>query len=1017
MKIQLIIVLILLFIVVNCSQNIGLKTCIMANTALNDKLRITAWNSRGLRAAQPYLEKITSMSDIVVISEHDLYESQVYRLNDINRDFISYSKCAENLDPNLMGIVPGHGGVAILWNKTISCKVKPLRDLGTDRICAVELFTDRGSMYIIGVYLPHAGCTNANYQQHLDALEYMIEEVGHGGEVVVIGDFNAHFGTEERFPRGWGRTSPNGKRLRDMAKRCGMTLVDMTSLCKGPNHTFENERGHMSYVDHCMVSGRPVCNVKSCDVLDDVLNTSDHLAITCMIDIQGILMRDMGNIPIPNPKVAWHKMSKSDIEQNYSTVVDSKLMVSPLMTNREQIGDVPTSREFIENCVNSFENVVKDVCKGLPVTKYNKHLKPYWNTGLNESVTTKKQAWRAWLNAGRPRENHPAWLEYKEAKRLFRRDQRRASLAHETSYLDEVSKTQEIDQRAFWKLINKRRNPRNRHTNPVVNKEGNTIRDPDGIVRVWENYYGDLYTPSDAEHYDGEFREIVDQAISQEDMTPRNDSTTLKSPITPEEVKETCESLKVGKASGLDGIQPEHLKYAGPITCMYLSKLFNAMTAAEWRPESMRKGVIVPIPKGNKDQTIPDNNRGITLRSVLGKLYDKILLKRSDHWFQSIMHDQQGANRTSCSSVNTAMLLKETISYNVNKGNSVYTALLDTKKAFDTVWQNGLFFKLKQYGVDNKLWRILRNVYNDFQCAVNIGGKLSGWFHPQQGVHQGDVFSMKLYGVFNDSLINELTESGYGTKICSIRCGNPTFADDIAIASTSKMALNRQLDIAHRYSCKWRFSFNVKKTQGAIFGEDKSPDIVTKLGREVVQVTAQGNHLGTPLYSNQKTHDVVINEKITVCRKCFYALEGIGSGGRGFDPATFSKLYLTVCLPRMLYGIETFNISEKGLDLLESEHNACGRKIQRLPALSARPANYALLGWRSIRAYVDIQRLIFLFGILSLPCNALSWKILVKRWTECRFIDDASNILRGACSSPVAMLYATARRHGLDNNI
>lgn len=120
----------------------------MTNAALNDKLCITAWNSRGLRAAQPYLEKLTSVSDFVIICEHDLYESQLYRLNEINSDFMSCGKSVENLDPNLLGFVPGHGGVGILWSKAISCKVKPLPNLGNDRICTVELYTDRGNIYI-----------------------------------------------------------------------------------------------------------------------------------------------------------------------------------------------------------------------------------------------------------------------------------------------------------------------------------------------------------------------------------------------------------------------------------------------------------------------------------------------------------------------------------------------------------------------------------------------------------------------------------------------------------------------------------------------------------------------------------------------------------------------------------------------------------------------------------------------------------------------------------------------------
>lgn len=178
--------------------------------SISNNIRITAWNSRGLRAAQAYLTKLCSQTDILVLSEHNLYESQLYRLNEINMQFASCGKSSDHLNPNLQGYVPANGGIAILWRKSLSSMVKPLPHLGTDRICVIQLFTDNGgSLFVVGVYLPQSGCRVADYQEHLDVLEHIIEQNGPSGDVVVLGDFNAHFG--EGLSEGGVRPAQTGK--------------------------------------------------------------------------------------------------------------------------------------------------------------------------------------------------------------------------------------------------------------------------------------------------------------------------------------------------------------------------------------------------------------------------------------------------------------------------------------------------------------------------------------------------------------------------------------------------------------------------------------------------------------------------------------------------------------------------------------------------------------------------------------------------------------------------------------
>ena len=55
------------------------------------------------------------------------------------------------------------------------------------------------------------------------------------------------------------------------------------------------------------------------------------------------------------------------------------------------------------------------------------------------------------------------------------------------------------------------------------------------------------------------------------------------------------------------------------------------------------------------------------------------------------------------------MLVQEAVAYNVNQGNTVYVTILDTRKAFDTVWIDGLMYKLYQEGMKIKIWRLIRN--------------------------------------------------------------------------------------------------------------------------------------------------------------------------------------------------------------------------------------------------------------------------------------------------------------------
>ena len=100
--------------------------------------------------------------------------------------------------------------------------------------------------------------------------------------------------------------------------------------------------------------------------------------------------------------------------------------------------------------------------------------------------------------------------------------------------------------------------------------------------------------------------------------------------ISLEEVWETVNEMKSGKAPGLDGFPVECLKKCGMAVLGWLVKLLNLSFEIWVVPMDWRGACIVPLYKGKGDKCECCNSRGITfsLLSVVGKLFGRMLIKR-----------------------------------------------------------------------------------------------------------------------------------------------------------------------------------------------------------------------------------------------------------------------------------------------------------------------------------------------------------------------------------------------------
>ena len=172
-------------------------------------------------------------------------------------------------------------------------------------------------------------------------------------------------------------------------------------------------------------------------------------------------------------------------------------------------------------------------------------------------------------------------------------------------------------------MVNKHRRTQ-QGTSPISGDTGNTLIEENDIRREWTNYYTKLYSwETDPVRYHGNARYIEEQ-LEYINQSSSGYSELEKGPIQSKETLDVIRTMKNNKASGWDTIVTENIRYSGDVTISAITWIMNAIIHREKLPQHYKRGLIVPIPKVNKDRVIKDNNRGITLLTTFYKILERV---------------------------------------------------------------------------------------------------------------------------------------------------------------------------------------------------------------------------------------------------------------------------------------------------------------------------------------------------------------------------------------------------------
>ena len=544
---------------------------------------------------------------------------------------------------------------------------------------------------------------------------------------------------------------------------------------------------------------------------------------------------------------------------------------------------------------NYLKEAIKDVNREcIPTKSTTKHSKPFWNDQLTQLSNEVRSRGKTYKRTSTP-QNHEALLK---ARARFKEELSTAASQWTLRKLQEVNQAKHGNE--FWKSI-KRVFPTNKDQIPSPLKSTSGLCfDSDQKERILlDTFFSGKHLKE--ENFDEDFKKAVNDKLKMIEFLEKTEDKELRNlsfneTISSRELNHVIETVsKMNCSPDDDHIHPKMISMSGPTFRTCLINLFNScLSSASWPWNETRVLFLKKPLKPNYSE--PSAYRPISISSHIGKLFERILNNRLKTFMLEnnlIDQEQEGFMQNKNT---TRSLFRLKIEFEVMKKSKLKAALinLDLEKAFDSVWHNGLLFKLWIAGIRGPLFKILQTFLKTRLVRTRLEGRLSLQVQPKQGVPQGSVLSPLLFIFY----IAEMLTNTSGIKF--------KYADDsqILVSAPVESALHRilqrNLNIVEKWCRTWRIQINGSKTEIMHINSDGLTTPVFTLGNEACKIKSKTKILGLIVDNacSFKDHTELV---VARCKNKWRELRIHCTSRWGLSRNTLTTLYKTLILPTLLY--------------------------------------------------------------------------------------------------------------------
>ena len=658
--------------------------------------------------------------------------------------------------------------------------------------CSVEIHIKKKIYHFCSVYYP-----NGTNKTDTEQFKKFVSNTDHK-EYIFSGDFNDHAEL-------WSNLDKDKNKITKLST--SINEANLIKLNDGSATRFPPRADQTpSAIDLTFVS--PNLGDSHWSVITDRLGFSDHCPIFGSISLSGIFEPS-----IPKPAYVYDKANWV----SYRSLLSSNESNSPGENSNWENLDVNSYFDkFHENIFK-----VADDATVIPKTKFhpNYNNAPWWT----EECSLAKH------NVQIASHNYTVNLTTDNKEILddmvenYNQTLAQAKLKDWENTLDRDI-VDYRDSSVLWRKIKKIKRRRPGGKSPIIWKGESCTTDKEKAKALAESISGNSKTECLKDKDEIRRRANFEQ---NEFKDPIPDNTLkINAPITMSELEEAIKDIKSKKkACGSDPLNYLMISHLPQNQKHTLLGLFNKCLTQGQIPDKWKEAQVFTLLKPGKPPSDPNSYRPISLTPHTGKLFEKIMKSRLEHYLEEniILPDAQSGFRHSRSTTDNLTYLTERMKAALRqKYQGMYCTFFDIEKAFDRVWHAKLLSKLAGIGISGNMYQVIKSFLTGRKIAVKYGNEISSYHDIDMGVPQGAVLSPLLFIIMLHDIEEEVELKGNKIML---------YADDIALLSEigpmkkggvcTGDPVNKELLAKHqkaidsliKYMEDHGFTFSGKKTQ------------------------------------------------------------------------------------------------------------------------------------------------------------------------------------------------------------
>ena len=873
-------------------------------------VRLGTWNVRTLRglgkSQQLAAEMQRNRISILAVTETHLSEAGHLMLDEEKGYRLVFSGRKDGTTLEGVGIaLDAHAWAALRHYQAVS-----------PRILTAEFLSLMGPLMIVVVYAPTEDSSEEDKEQFYSELDEVMRKAN--GLTMVMGDFNASIGESVQGvvgPHALGkRTSSNGEKLVSFASAHGMCVTN-TVFPHKRIHQYSwyppNPRAQASLKDYILVKQRLRPSVLDTRVFRGADLNSDHRLVVMSMRLK----------------------LKRKPRQRSGKPFDVRLLKQ-----------VERRGEFLNTIWSAFEgrsgrgNVEKQWTglKKALVDAAEQHLhqrrqpqKEWISTDTLRLTEEKRVAFVMWQNQRACEEKRKHYVALcKLVRQSVKKDKEKWWDENMAAMEEDLRRCRQGD---FFKKLKRLSGSKTRPPDTILDEVGQPLQRNEDKLARWRRHFQDVLN--------------VENAVAAEVLAEVEDNGDTDTPdVTREEVVKAVRRLQNGKAAGDDRIVAELLKSGGETVIVWLTELIEEVWRTRKVPQDWRNATLIPLFK-KKDRTQCNNYRGISLLSVPGKVLTLILLERLQAIIEPQLLETQCGFRKGRGTVDQIWVVRQVVERATEYRTPVFMCFVDLTKAYDSVNRQAMAAILREYGVPRQLVAIIEELHSETWCQVRSAGDTSERFEVTTGVRQGCVLSPLLFNCFLDKILREamanlngglqidyttseglfLTYRDKTTASTSIQ--DALYADDLTLVAESRGELQDMVNAIDNACRRWGMTISATKTKILAVGEPQSsnqPSITLQNQplEEVESFTYLGSEIGQSINVERE-----VSVRLEKAGKVYQIWRKKVFRSRALSIATKVRIFRTLVLSVLLYGAETWTVTQHDIRKLNSFQMRCLRDI------------------------------------------------------------------------------------------